>query len=289
MGNIKITKASGESVPFNPERLKHSLSRSGANKAIIEEITREIQGRLYEDIPTKKIYRMAFNLLKKRSGDIAARYHLKTAIMELGPSGFPFEKFIAEILKWQGYKTQTGVFIEGKCVSHEVDVIAEKDNETIMIECKYHNKPGIFCDVKIPLYVNSRFKDIEYNWKKDPGQENRKFTGSLVTNTRFSFDAVQYGTCAGLKLLSWDYPTKNGIKEQIDKLGLYPITCLTSLTKKEKQALLDKKIVLCHEINMDIRLLRTIGITDSRMTIVTEEIKKLCEQLNRNGNGNGNA
>lgn len=283
--DIKITKASGESVLFNPERLKHSLHRAGADKAAVEEITRKIQERLYENIPTKKIYRIAFNLLKKRSGPVAARYHLKKAIMELGPSGFPFEKFIAEILKWQGYKIQTGVISEGKCVSHEVDVIAEKENETIMVECKYHNKPGIFCDVKIPLYVNSRFKDLEYTWIKIPGRENRKYIGCLVTNTRFSFDAVQYGTCAGLKLLSWDYPAKNGIKDQIDKLGLYPVTCLTSLTKKEKQALLDKRIVLCHEINMDIRLLRTIGVTDSRIPVVTEEIKKLCEQLIKNGNG----
>lgn len=283
--NITITKASGETVPFNIDRLKHSLHRAGAGNAAIEEITQEIRGKLYDNIPTKKIYRMAFNLLKKRSGSIAARYHLKNAIMELGPSGFPFEKFIAEILKWQGYETRTGVISHGKCVSHEVDVIAERENEFIMVECKYHNKPGIFCDVKVPLYVNSRFKDLEFAWKNIPGRQDLKYSGWLVTNTRFSFDAVQYGTCAGLTLLSWDYPVKNGIKDQIDKLGLYPVTCLTTLTKTEKQKLLDMKIVLCHEINMDIRLLRTIGIGESRIPAVTEEVKKLCEQLVKNGNG----
>lgn len=285
--SLKVTKASGESVPFDIERLKHSLRRSGADKNVIEKIALEIKEQLYESIPTKKIYRMAFNMLKKHSNPIAARYHLKNAIMELGPSGFPFEKFVAEILKWQGYSTQTGIIIKGLCVNHEVDVIAEKENETLMAECKYHNRPGIFCDVKVPLYVNSRFKDIEAVWRDGPGSKKKKFIGALVTNTRFSYDAVTYGTCAGLKLLSWDYPAKNGIKDQIDKLGLYPVTCLTSLTKKEKQALLDKKIVLCHEINMDIRLLRKIGVTDSRLPVVTEEIKKLCEQLIKNGNGKG--
>lgn len=282
--NIKIIKASGESVPFNEERLRHSLQRAGASENSVEEITKEISERLYENIPTKKIYRMAFNLLKKRSGSFAARYHLKNAIMELGPSGFPFEIFIAEILKWQGYQTQTGVISHGKCVSHEVDVIAEKENELVMVECKYHNKPGIFCDVKTPLYVNSRFKDLEYTWKNIPGRQEIKYSGWLVTNTRFSFDAVQYGTCAGLHLLSWDYPAKNGIKDQIDKLGLYPVTCLTSLTKLEKQKLLDRKIVLSHEINKDIRTLRSIGVTEARIPAVVSEIEKLCEQLIKNGN-----
>jgi hypothetical protein len=179
-------------------------------------------------------------------------------------------------LKCQGYKTQTGVILEGKCVSHEVDVIGEKENVLMILECKYHNKPNIFCDVKIPLYVNSRFKDLEYKWKKIPGKENKIYTGALVTNTRFSSDALQYGTCAGLKLFSWDYPAKNGIKDQIDKFGLYPITCLTSLTKTEKQALLDKKIVLCYEINSDVKLLRSIGVKNSRIPVVMEEIKNLC-------------
>lgn len=280
---IQITKASGESVPFDEHRLKRSLQRAGANEEVIEEIASEIRKHLFENIPTKKIYRIAFKLLKKGSAHNAARYHLKQAIMELGPSGFPFEKFIAEILKWQGYETQTGVISHGKCVSHEVDVIARKENDLVMAECKYHNKPGIFCDVKVPLYVNSRFMDLEYAWKNIPGRKDHNYSGWLVTNTRFSFDAMQYGTCVGLHLLSWDYPAKNGIKDQIDKLGLYPVTCLTTLTKIEKQKLLDKKIVLCHEINMDIRLLRTIGVSEGRIPAVTEEVKKLCEQLFKKG------
>ena len=36
-------------------------------------------------------------------------------------------------------------------------------------------------------------------------------------------------------MLGWDYPVKGSLKNLIDALGLYPITCLTSLTKKEKQ------------------------------------------------------
>ena len=122
---IFITKASGESVPFSADKLKLSLERAGANEDEIDRIIEEISSELYEGISTKKIYRTAFNLLKKDSGHLAAKYHLKRAIMELGPSGYPFEKFIGEILRYQGYKTTVGEIVQGKCVNHEIDVIAE--------------------------------------------------------------------------------------------------------------------------------------------------------------------
>ena len=280
---IFITKASGESVPFSADKLKLSLERAGANEDEIDRIIEEISSELYEGISTKKIYRTAFNLLKKDSGHLAAKYHLKRAIMELGPSGYPFEKFIGEILRYQGYKTTVGEIIQGKCVSHEIDVIAELDHHHFMIECKYHNQPGKFSDVKIPLYIQARFKDVETQWLKLPGHESKFHQGWVVTNTRFSSDAIQYGNCAGLKLLGWDYPLKGSLKELIDTLGLYPITCLTTLTKMEKKSLLDRKIVLCKEIGDNEQYLVQTGVNPTRIKGVLEEVTQLCKHLIENG------
>jgi len=275
---INIIKASGQKAPFSGDRLKNSLQRVGATPDQIESIIREIGNNLYEGITTKKIYRMAFNLLKDSSRHIAAKYHLKQAIMELGPSGFPFELFVSEILKAQKYKTHVGVIVQGKCVTHEIDIIAERDQTKIMLECKYHNLHGTFCDVKIPLYIHARFNDVESMLKKDH-EQNTQFQGWLVTNTRFSKDAIQYGACAGLKLIGWDYPAKESLKEQIDHLALYPITCLTSLTKSEKQWLLDHKVVLCKELYDKPSLLTQLQVKPFRMTTINQEIHQLCKNL----------
>ena len=245
---INITKASGEQVSFNADKLRHSLHRSGADENTISEIIREVQKNLYDNISTKKIYQLAFGLLKKQSRHLAGKYKLKQAIMELGPSGFPFEKYLAEILKHQGYTVKVGEIVKGHCVNHEIDVIAEKGNHHFMIECKFRNLPGTNCDVKIPLYIQARFKDVEQQWKKIPGHETKSHQGWVVTNTKFTGDAIQYGLCAGLHLLGWDFPNGNSLREQIDASGLYPLTCLTTLTMHEKQLLLDKKIVLCKEL-----------------------------------------
>jgi Holliday junction resolvase len=274
-----IKKASGEAVHFSTDKLKRSLTRAGAPEHIIREILEELSARLFHGISTKRIYQIAFSLLKKGKKPVAARYKLKQGIMELGPSGFPFEKYIGEILKTKGYTVEVGVSIQGVCVQHEVDVFARKEAEVFIIECKYHNQSGIKCDVKTPLYVHSRFRDIESRLKHREEYKGCSFSGWLVTNTKFTGDAVKYGTCAGLKLIGWDFSRENSLRNMIEASGLYPLTCLTTLTRIEKQRLLDRKIVLCKELCSDETLLKAIDIHEPRLKKVMAEAQELCKGL----------
>lgn len=273
--SIIITKASGEKVLFDESKLRHSLERSGANDSLINQIINEIEDELYNGISAKSIYKKAFGLLRKNSRSNAARYKLKKAIYELGPTGYPFEKFVAAILNYQGFDTQVDVLVKGHCVTHEVDVIAIKEHKHYMVECKFHQDAGRHCDVKVPLYINSRFKDIGKQWKK--GVDGHQFhKGWIFTNTRFTSDAIQYGNCAGLMLVGWDHPKKGSLKERIDISGLHPVTCLTTITKHEKNQLLDKEIVLCKELLNNPELLTKIGIKEQRHKKIIEEVDDLC-------------
>jgi hypothetical protein len=272
---IFITKASGVQDEYSSEKLRHSLAKSGADEATINNILSEIESTLYNGISTKKIYQAAFNMLKKGNRSHAGRYNLKRAIMALGPSGFPFEKYVAAIFEWQGYKVQTQLFLHGACVTHEIDVLAENDTEFLLVECKYHNSVGIVSDVKIPLYIHSRYQDVLKNWNKT--STTKPLNCCLVTNTKFSSDAVTYGNCIGIKLLGWDYPSKKSLSSLIDKSGLYPITCLTTLTNKEKENVLAEDVVLCSSLLQNEALLNKIGIGQSRMINIIAEIKSLCK------------
>jgi Restriction endonuclease len=276
--SFEITKANGEKSIFDSKKLFGSLTRSGADETQAHEIVDAIIPELYPGISTKKIYRKAFSLLKERSRFLAARYNLKNAIMVLGPSGYPFERFIGELLKYQGFNVEVSKIVAGKCVNHEVDVIAEKDSHHFMIECKYHNQPGTVSDVKIPLYIQSRFLDVAEQWKRLPGHEQKFHQGWVVTNTRFTLDAIQYGNCAGLKLLGWDYPAKGSLKDLIDSFRLYPITTLTSLTLTEKKALLEMNILLCHELQGNQAALSQIGIKAQRIKTILDECLNLCQR-----------
>jgi hypothetical protein len=274
---IEIVKHSGNIVAFDVEKLIKSLNRSQVNEKLIQQIIEEVQKELYDGITTKQIYKMAFKILKDKSIISASKYKLKKAIMELGPSGFPFEKFASAILKNEGFDTKVGVIVQGKCVQHEVDVVALKDNKHYMVECKYHSHQGRFCNVKIPLYIQSRFLDIEAQWKKQEGHETRFHQGWVFTNTRFSTDAIQYANCAGLKLLSWDYPLNFSLKNRIDALGLHPITCLFTLTKKEKKLLLNKGFVLSKDLCENPDSLISVGINKSRQKLILKESQELCK------------
>lgn len=273
---IIIVKSNGERSSFSEKKLRRSLKKSGANNKEQNEILYEIKKNLYDGIRTKELYDMALRLLKKIPKAGAARYKLKRAIIELGPSGFPFEKFISAILAASGYKTKINQIIKGRCIHHEIDVIAEKDEKHFMIECKFHNKPSYTCDVKVPLYFHSRFMDIESTLKEITDHDNKFHQGWVVTNTRFTSDAIQYGECAGLRLIGWDYPKKGSLNNLIDQTGLHPLTSLTSLTLYEKQRLLDSGIVLCSDLCENPQLLRNNLVKENRINKVLLEAEDLC-------------
>jgi hypothetical protein len=270
-----IIKASGNIEAFSVEKLKTSLRRSGAAERVIEEIARKVETELFEGISTKKIYQMAFRLLNKTRKPAAAKYKIKQAIMELGPSGFPFEKYIGLLLAQQGYKVKTSQFLPGVCVNHEVDIVAETDDRFILAECKYHNLQGIICDIKVPLYIDSRFRDIRNKMEPD----EKKYESWIVTNTRFSTDSMQYGLCAGQHLLGWDYPAKDNLKELIDRYKLYPISCLTTLTKSEKRLILEKGIILCKNLVNNSSILEEYNIGGGRRANIIDEALKLSSAL----------
>jgi hypothetical protein len=273
---IEIIKSSGEKAKFSLEKLRASLNRSGADKKAVDQIINKVRDELYQGISTKEIYNRAFSLLKKKKSYFASKYKLKKAIYELGPTGFPFERFISAIFNYSGYTSEVGKIVQGKCVKHEIDVVAHKNGNTTIVECKFHSEEGRNCNVKVPLYIASRFKDVKEHWDSKPHKSNLN-SGWVVTNTRFTQDALQYGTCIGLKLLSWDYPKEDALKDIIDRLGLYPVTVSTLLTNREKQFLLSRDLVLCRDLIGDSFYLDHLGISETRKERILNEIKQLCQ------------
>lgn len=277
--DIEIVKSSGEKVKFSLQKLRNSLARSGAEAALVEQIVNQVRDELYQGISTKEIYNRAFSLLKNTKPVLASKYKLKKALYELGPTGFPFERFVAAILEHSGYKTQVGKILNGICVSHEIDVFAEKHNKVAIIECKFHSEEGRNCNVKVPLYIQSRYQDVKLQWEKKKDPKPIMEAGWVVTNTRFTADAVTYGHCVGLYLLSWDFPKGDGLKDRIDRLGLYPITVSTLLTNREKQFLLAREVVLCRQLLQDRFFLDHLGISSVRKERILSEISTLCGKI----------
>jgi hypothetical protein len=273
---MKIIKHSGAIVDFNRSKLKQSLLKSGATPTIVEEVLQCIEKEIYEGISTKHIYKMAFGLLKKSSNSHAARYNLREAIRLLGPAGFFFEKFIARLFSSEHFETKTNLILQGKCVSHEIDVIIKKNNSIAMLECKFHVGRDAASDVKVPMYILSRFNDIKVRNHDIFDKKDMISKCWIVTNNRFTSDAIDFGKCSGLNLLSWNYPETNNLKTKIDNYQLYPITCLTTLSLSEKDKLLILDVILVRELINNRAVLEKIGLSPSRIKNVMKEASELC-------------
>lgn len=274
--DIYVYKASGEKEPFRRGKLKQSLLQAGAGYEEADQIIDEVEEMLVEGIPTKEIYKKALSLLLKKSRSMAARYKLKNAIMELEPLGFEFRRYVDFVLQYQKYSTNVGSLVKGNCIHHEVDVVAENKRMRVVVECRFQNGKSKSQDVKVALYVQAKFKDIERTWLHQKENGDLTYQGWIITNTRFTSDALQYGHCVGLKLIAWNYPSEGSLKALIDDSGLYPITCLTTLTKKEKQQLLAQDCVLCIGLCKKPDILTILNISANRKKKIMNEAYDLC-------------
>jgi hypothetical protein len=276
---MKIVKHSGDIVDFNPEKLKNSLLKSGAGKQEVETILQAIKSQVYDGVSTKQIYKMAFALLKKTANSHAARYNLREAIRLLGPAGFFFEKYIARLFDSEHYETVTNLTLQGKCVSHEIDVLVKKNHAIAMVECKYHVGRDAASDVKVPMYILSRFNDLKERQHAIFDKKDSILKCWIVTNNRFTVDAIDFAKCSGLNLLSWNYPEDNNLKTKNDNRYLYPVTCLTTLSISEKEKLLILDVILVKEMIHNSDCLEKIGLSPNRIKNVLKEASELCRYV----------
>jgi hypothetical protein len=276
---ILITKANGEKEPFDVEKLEESLLRAHASKNNIQQIISTIVNELEDGMSTHEIYKHAFSQLQQLEKKASIHYSLRRAVFELGPSGFPFEKLVAAILREKGYETKTDQMVKGHCVEHEVDVVAWKDDQLIMCEAKYHSQVGMNSDLKVVLYVKARFDDLQkatYTYGAEPQPMTE---GWLITNTKFSSSAIKYAECQGIKVIGWNYPMDGSLSDLMEESKVYPLTCLHTLSDHDKKMLLEKGVVVCDELIKDESLLTTIGLTQANIDAVREEISLLEQNI----------
>ena len=245
--------------------------RAQAGPEIADKIVNQIESELKEGASTKDIYHHAFALLGKEESPAAARYSIRRAVMELGPTGFPFEQLIAEIFRVKGFETKTDYIAKGECAEHEVDIVAWNNEKLIMVEAKFHNELGMKSDLKVALYIKARWEDLmgaTFNF----GKERKLDEGWLVTNTKFSESAIKYAKCRNMKLVGWNYPEKGNLQDLIEETGLHPITCLNSTTPSDEKLLMQAGIVLCRQAKENPDIAKQAGLSDEKIAAMLAEI-----------------
>tara|TARA_B100000508_G_scaffold60333_1_gene47145 strand:- start:183077 stop:183928 length:852 start_codon:yes stop_codon:yes gene_type:complete len=270
MLDFYVTKADGTSEVFREEKLINSLVNAGAEEKLAKQIVSEVVEGAVSGVTTSEIYKTAFRELRRESRPTAARYSLRRALFDLGPTGFPFEDFVGALYKKMGYKTKLRQVVPGKCINHELDVVASNDEECIAVEVKFHNSIGFKTNVRTALYVHARMNDIFEKRAEDPSScpVNK---GLLITNTKFTKNAVEYAECVGLDIIGWSYPEKNSLLDLIMKYEVFPITTLTTLSRSQKQSLIQKGIILCEDLEKNKEAVLSLGLSKDHIKEVLQE------------------
>lgn len=279
---IEIVKRSGEREPFSEEKVRRSLTRSGASKVVEDKVIEKLEKKLYQGITTAEIYQLVLGWLKQEKALLASKYNLKQAIVDLGPTGYPFELFLARLLESFGFQTKTSQILPGECVQHEVDVIAKTDSfdylkqvnqpACYLIECKFHGKLGVKVALKTALYVWGRVCDLQKTPINIFGRKEYFTQGLLATNSKLTSEAIKYCQCTHLAALSWDYPKGNSLPDLVSKSRKHPLTCLTDLSARDKQLLFSEGLVFCQDLLDNFGWQRLFGRRSKKILTQIKEI-----------------
>ena len=274
---MKVTKFNGELVDYNPKALKISLTKSGATNEEVEEVFELMSPQIYEGITTQDLFSLAFDNLKKYRSSYAARYSLKKALRDLGPEGYYFEKYIKRLMETLGFNAINGETVQGNAVTHEIDVIAQKDDRLYFCECKFRNDIDAKISVTTPMYFMSRMIDLRENEFNYFNTKLKPTKGFLVTNAYLTSDSIDWASYYNIGMISWNYPEKMSLKYLIDNLAIYPITCLTTLTKEQHKVLLQANCLLVKDIIAKEDYIKSLNLPNDLLEELVMEAKELIE------------
>lgn len=270
--NLYVVNSRGEKEPFSFKKVYQSAKRVGASESLARKTTESVAKTIYPGIKTSEIFNEVKNLLQKENSRAAIKFSLKKAIQKLGPTGFPFEKYVGAIFESLGFKVKLNQFLWGRCLKYEIDFLAKKENLLYVGECKYRSlleegkvhsnivlilfgkffdlKEGIFSkDYNLPVTSKMSAEDRRVmegleSYLRGPLFKNLNIKPILVTDAKFTKDAIKFSKIRQIELLGWRYPKNKGLEYLIESQNLYPITILPSLKNYLAEILVSKKIML---------------------------------------------
>ncbi|MEM2922060.1 MAG: restriction endonuclease, partial [Candidatus Bathyarchaeia archaeon] len=238
--------ADGSLEPYDRSKVVSTCLKLGADYALASEVADRVEERLYEGIPTERILRMVKTYLGQLRPRLLERTDLKEALSLLR-SKPDWERFVQLLYVELGYKVDPNPVLRGLCVTCELDAIAKRGSDRILVEAKHHLDPHARVDLGVCREVRAVIEDLSDGYLR--GYNSEQFTGAVVvSNARFTEQALQYARCRGIECLGWNVPKGGGINSLIEQRQLYPLTMLRELDSETKEALGNVGIVLIKQL-----------------------------------------
>ncbi len=251
----------------------------GANREVAFQVAQEVEKRLYENITTQKILQIIFALMRKHKPAVKHLFDLKEGIslMEAKPE---FEVFVRVLLAYSGFQVKPNTILRGLCGEHEVDALATKDGLTHLVEAKHHNNYHALTGLDESRIARAIIEDVTEGYTNG-ATEIKIDRAMIVSNTKYSDHAINYGRCRGILQVGWSSPEGFGLRDIIEKNKLYPLSCLRGVSKEARLRLVDAGIVLIKQLlEQDSRYLeRRMGLPHETVLSLIEKARHITETL----------
>jgi hypothetical protein len=270
---VYITKADGSRQLFDREKVVRTCLKMGVNRSTAYKIVNEVEQQLYDGITTNKIFNLTFRLLRNYKPTIKHFLDLRKSL-SLMDSKPEFEKFVQILLSYNGYSVSGNRLLIGKCVKHEVDGIAQKNDITYFVEAKHHQNYHSPTGLDESRIARAVLEDVieGYELGKNKLRIDRAM---IVTNTRFSEHAKIYGKCRNILQIGWSSPTKIALQNMIEEKKAHPLSCINGLKNSTRTRLVNSGVVLIKQL-MDFdtsNLSKISGVSISTLKKVIEKAK----------------
>ena len=274
-----VTKADGSKQLFNREKIVQTCLRLGADQNTAMLIATQLEHRLYEGISTREILQIIFTLMRKYKPAVKHLFDLRRGIslMESKPE---FEVFVRALLFHNGFDVQPNTILRGFCGLHEVDALASKAGLTYFVEIKHHIKYHAFTGLDESRIARAILEDVAEGYTR--GVTDLKIDRAMiVTNTRYSDHAINYGQCRHILQIGWASP-EVGLRDMIEKHKLYPLSCLRGISANIRLKLIDVGIVLIKQLlNQDSNyIVRKTGLSKFEVSSLMEKARLTAEMWN---------
>jgi HJR/Mrr/RecB family endonuclease len=269
--SVFVTKVDGSRQLFNRKKVVNTCLRMGASRKIAEMIASEVEETLYDGIATEQIFQKTLRLLRKHEPIIQHLLDLRKGL-SLMNSKPEFELFIQALLRENGYEVTPNRIIRGKCGEHEVDAIAKKNGITYVVEAKHHIKYHTPTGLDESRIARAILEDVTEGAVF--GQNTLKIDQAMIiTNTKFSKHARQYGECRKILQIGWNLPRTNSLQDMIEKNKMHPLTCLRKLNTQIKRKLSSEGIILMKQLIEEepSKLAHRIGISTKEVTNIIKK------------------
>jgi hypothetical protein len=243
---VFVTKADGSRQLFGREKVVRTCLRMGASSHVAHEVAEKVESKLYDGISTQTILRMIFRFMRNYKPEVGHLFDLRKGL-SLMSSKPEFELFVQVLLMHNGFEVRPNQILRGKCVEHEVDAIARKDGVTFFVEAKHHLSYHALTGLDESRIARAVLEDVNEGFML--GITDLKIDRAMiVTNTRYSDQAIVYGNCRDILQIGWSSPENLGLQNMIEAKRLYPLSCLRGLGSETRMKLVESGIVLIGQL-----------------------------------------